>query len=142
MAVTLISDINTQYWQLSIDEQGAIVKDRNHLKQQIALALSTDKGSVPFDPEFGFNITQLIDQPVNFVIPNGKIGILETLTRDVPSVTVVAIKHELSNLSNVIFHIYITSNLGNFVASVPINQNFASPAILGPFSSGFGSGFA
>jgi len=141
MAVTLTSDINTQYFQLDLENQGAIVEDLLDLKQQIAIALSTNKGSVPFDPEFGFNIQELVDKPVNFVIPNGKIGILETLNRDVPLITVEAITHELNDLSNVVFNIFISSNLGNFVAIVPITQGFASPTIQGPFSSGFGGGF-
>jgi len=141
MAVTLTSDITTPYWQLSSADQGEVVTDLDYLKQQVALALATSKGSVPFDPEFGFNLQELLDKPVNFVIPNGKLGILDTLTRDVPQVTVDSIRHRLVGLSNVVFEVYLSSNLGNFAVNVPIAQNFASPTPGGAFSSGFSSGF-
>ncbi len=141
MAVTLTSDITTQYWSLSLTEQGGIVTDLDYLKQQVLLALGTNKGSVPFDLEFGFNIQELLDRPVNYVIPNGKLGILDTLDRDVPQVKVTSIKHELIDLYNVVFHVYCESNLGNFAVNLPVNQSFASPTIMGAFSSGFSSGF-
>ena len=141
MAVTLTSDITTPYWQLSSADQGEVVTDLDYLKQQVALALATSKGSVPFDPEFGFNLTELLDKPVNFVIPNGKLGILDTLNRDVPQVKVEYIRHQLLGMSNVVFEVYLSSNLGNFVANVPITQNFANPVVMSPLSGGFGSGF-
>jgi phage baseplate assembly protein W len=141
MAVTLTSDIQTPYWQLSIDEQGAVVEGIDYLVQQVLIALSTNKGSVPFDPEFGFNVSELIDKPTNFVIPNGKVGILDTLNKDVPQVKVEYIRHQVLELSNVVFDVYCSSNLGNFVVNVPVNQNYASPTVGGAFSSGFSSGF-
>jgi phage baseplate assembly protein W len=141
MAVTLTSDIQTPYWQLSIDEQGAVVEGIDYLVQQVLIALSTNKGSVPFDPEFGFNLSELVDRPTNFVIPNGKVGILDTLNKDVPQVKVEYIRHQVLELSNVVFEVYCSSNLGNFVVNVPVNQNYASPTVFGSFSSGFSSGF-
>lgn len=140
MAVTLTSDINSSYWSLSISEEGGIVTDFEDLKQQVLVALSTDKGSVPLDPEFGFNIQELLDRPVNFVIPNGKLEILATLERDVPSITVESIAHRLDELSHVTFFVLCSTNLGNFVIQVPINQNF-TPSIGGGFSGGFSGGF-
>lgn len=141
MAVTLTSDITTQYWSLSLNGLGSIVNDIEYIKQQVLIALGTNKGSVPFDPEFGFNIQELLDRPVNIVIPNGKLGILDTLGRDVPQVKVTSITHELIDLYNVVFNVYCESNLGNFAVNLPVNQSFASPTIMGAFSSGFSSGF-
>jgi phage baseplate assembly protein W len=144
MAVTLTSDINSNYWSLSKDEDGAIVTGLDDLVQQVLIALTTNKGSVPFDPEFGFNINELLDKPVNYVIPNGKVGILETLERDVPLISVSSVNHvfDAAEPHKVMFEVFCTSNLGNFTVQLDINQNY-DPASGSPFSaSAFSSGFA
>lgn len=142
---TLTTDITSNYWSLSLTTAGEVVQDFEDLKQQVLVALSTDRGSVPFDPLFGFNINELLDLPVNFIIPNGKLGILETLERDVPLVNVEAIRHKYDpydNIAQVRFYVFCTTNLGNFVVQVPIAPNFSAQiAQQGPFSSGFSTGF-
>ena len=142
---TLTTDITSNYWSLSLDTPLTVVQEFEDLKQQVLVALSTDRGSVPFDPLFGFNINELLDAPVNFIIPNGKLGILETLERDVPLVNVEAITHKYDpydNIAQVTFYVFCTTNLGNFVVQVPIAPNWSALVTqLGSFSSGFSSGF-
>lgn len=139
MTTTLSTSISSLYWSLSVTEAGAVVTDLEDIKQCVLLILSTDKGSDPFRPEFGFNIGELLDKPVGFVIPNGKLGILDALTVGEPRITVTRIEHTL-DVSHVVFHVYCATNLANFVVTVPINPNF-SPSTNGAFSSGFDSGF-
>lgn len=149
MTITLSTDITSNYWQLSTDTAGAIVTDLEDLKQQVLNCLVTDKGSVPFDPEFGFNIYELLDRPVNFVIPNGKLGILDALEYGVPSITVTTIAHTFlpTDPAHVIFVVFCESNLGNFEVAISNNPDF-TPVVGqgnisgGGFSLGFNSGFS
>jgi phage baseplate assembly protein W len=140
MQVTLTSDISSTMWSMSVSEYGAVEKDLDDIIQCVLIILATDKGSDPFRPEFGFNIGALLDRPVNFVIPNGKLGILDALTQWEPRITVRRIEHTL-NISHVTFKVFCATNLGNFAVSVPIAPNY-SPVSLGAFSSGFDSGFS
>jgi phage baseplate assembly protein W len=139
MQVTLTSEINTTMWSMSTSEYGAVVTDLDDIIQCVLIILSTDRGSDPFRPEFGFNLERLVDRPVNFVIPNGKLGILDALEAWEPRVTVRRIEHTL-DVSHVTFKVFCSTNLGNFAVAVPIAPNFA-PVSLGAFSSGFDSGF-
>jgi phage baseplate assembly protein W len=139
MQVTLTSEINTTMWSMSTSEYGAVVTDLDDIIQCVLLILSTDKGSDPFRPEFGFNLDRLVDKPVNFVIPNGKLGILDALEQWEPRITVRKIEHTL-DVSHVTFKVFCATNLGNFAVAVPISPNF-NPISLGAFSSGFDSGF-
>lgn len=142
---TLTTNITSNYWSLSLDTPLAVVQDLEDLKQQVLVALSTDRGSVPFDPLFGFNINELLDKPVSFVIPNGKLGILETLERDVPLVKVEAIQHRFDpyeNAGRVTFYVLCSTNLGNFAVAVTSQPNWNAQVIpLGAFTGGFSSGF-
>jgi phage baseplate assembly protein W len=133
------TDISSTMWSLSIRDYGLVATDLDDIIECILLILSTDKGSDPFRPSFGFNIAALIDKPVNFVIPNGKLGILEALDEWESRVKVTKIEHTL-DIAHVTFKVFCVTNLGNFVVSVPISPNF-TPVSLGAFTSGFSSGF-
>lgn len=135
----LTTEINSSNWSISAVEYGEIVTDLEDLAQCILLILSTAKGSDPFRPNFGFDLAALVDKPVNFVIPNGKLGIIDAITEFEPRVTVTSIEHEL-DVSHVTFKIYCSTNFGEFSVSLPINPIFA-PSANSPFSNGFGNGF-
>lgn len=136
----LTTDIESRHWSLSITDRGEIVTDLQDIAQCIIILLSTNKGSDPFRPNFGFNLGELLDKPVNFVIPNGKLGILDAISEYEPRVTVNRVDHTL-DVSTVTFIVYCSTNLGNFAISVPVSPTF-TPTVLGSFTSGFGSGFA
>lgn len=140
MQLTLTSDINSTMWSMSTTDYGDVVTDLDDIIQCVLIILSTNKGSDPFRPEFGFNLNELVDRPVNFVIPNGKLGILDALAQWEPRVTVRKIEHTL-NISHVTFKVFCATNLGNFAVAVPISPNY-TPQSLGAFSSGFSSGFS
>jgi hypothetical protein len=143
MIVTLYPNIENSYWQLSTTVDGGIVEELEDLKQQVLNCLTTNKGSVPFDPTAGFNIYELLDEPVNWVIPNGKLGILDALENGVPLITVTTISHIFlpSDPAHVTFIVFCESNIGNFEVAVSNNPNFTPISSQGAFSSGFSSGF-
>lgn len=143
MQVNLSTDQNTANWGLSSSVDGGVVVDNNDLAQQALTVLTTNKGSVPFDPELGWNIQLYVDAPVTTVIPNGKVGILDALEYGVPLITVERVEHEfsVSDPSTVVFIVYCSSNLGTFAVAVSNTPNFTPQVVQGPFSGGFSSGF-
>lgn len=144
MNITLYPNLSqSANWQLSTETAGAVVTGVEDLKQQVLNCLITDRGSIPFAPEQGFNINQLLDQPVNWVIPNGKLGILDALESGVPLVTVDRIEHVFTknDPSTVVFIVHCESNLGEFAVAISNNPNFTPQSTLGGFDSGFSSGF-
>lgn len=147
MTVTLYTDINSSNWSMSTSTDGAVVKDLADLAQQVQNALVTQKGSVPFDPDLGFDIQKLVDKPVSFVIPNGKLGILDAIEYAVPLVEIDRVEHQYlpADPAHVIFIVYCSSNLGNFGVAISTAPDFTPVAApgqtLGAFSGGFSSGF-
>ncbi len=139
MITTLLPNISSSMWSMSVANYGAVVTDLEDIKQCVLIILSTNKGSDPFRPDFGFNIGELLDKPVNYVIPNGKLGIVDALTNYEPRVKVTRIVHTL-DIGHVTFYVYCATNIANFVVSMPISPNYI-PTALGAFSSGFDSGF-
>lgn len=65
-----LQDIKSVDWQPKLNEIGSIVEDIDDIDQCIRIILMTRKGSDPHRPEFGSDIWQYIDAPVNVAIPN------------------------------------------------------------------------
>lgn len=66
----LLSETNYSEWQLSITTPGAIVTDKDAVAQSFYLALVTPMYSSPLRPEFGSGLFELVDSPINEVLPN------------------------------------------------------------------------
>lgn len=147
MTITLSTDIQSSNWSMSTTTDGAVVQNLADLAQQVQNVLVTEKGSLPYDPDFGFDIQKLVDRPVNFVIPNGKLGILDAIEYGVPLVGIERVDHQYlpSDPANVVFIVYCSSNLGNFGVAISTSPNFTVQSgqgqFLGGFSGGFSSGF-
>ena len=65
-----LQDIKSVDWQPKLNEIGSVVEDIDDIDQCIRIILMTRKGSDPHRPEFGSDIWQYIDAPVNVAIPN------------------------------------------------------------------------
>jgi phage baseplate assembly protein W len=65
-----LQDIKSVDWQPKLNEIGSVVEDIDDIDQCIRIILMTRKGSDPHRPEFGSDIWQYIDAPVNIAIPN------------------------------------------------------------------------
>ncbi|KKP40316.1 MAG: GPW/gp25 family protein [Candidatus Peregrinibacteria bacterium GW2011_GWC2_33_13] len=65
-----LQDIKSVDWQPKLNEIGSIVEDIDDIDQCIKIILMTRKGSDPHRPEFGSDIWQYIDAPVNVAISN------------------------------------------------------------------------
>ena len=67
---TLLNEIQSVDWQPKLGEIGSVVEGMDDINQCIRIILTTRKGSDPHRPEFGADLWQYIDYPVNQAIPN------------------------------------------------------------------------
>lgn len=65
-----LDEIKSVDWQFKLNEIGSIVEGLEDVDQCIKIILMTRKGSDLHRPEFGSDIWQYIDYPVNEAIPN------------------------------------------------------------------------
>ncbi len=67
----MIASNDTRNWQVSMDDPAAIVEGVDDIVQSINIILTTIPGSDPLRPEFGCNVYQYLDKPLDSVL--GKI---------------------------------------------------------------------
>lgn len=91
-----IKDIHTTEWQMSTDGVGMVAQGLDDVRQCINIILLTRKGSDPLRPEFGCDLYQYIDKPVNTALPQMIKAMLEALSQWEPRVNVLAITHDLN----------------------------------------------
>jgi len=58
------------YWSPKLGEVGEIVSDTEDINQCIRIILTTRKGTVPHRPEFGSNLQDYIDWPIDRARPH------------------------------------------------------------------------
>ena len=111
---------NTQYWQLSISEPGAVVTDLQDVKQCIDIILRTVKTTDPLRPEFGVDILQYIDKPTTVSIPGVRQAIYEAITLWEPRATITNIISKPNATGQVIFEIYWTTDAGSDTNTITV----------------------
>jgi phage baseplate assembly protein W len=103
---TVLPDIKSTNWQISTAGFGIIAEGLEDIRQSIDLILRTSRGSDNLRPQFGSDIYQYVDSPVNVCIPNVKRSILEAVSIWEKRVKIVRISHKLEgDGSNIIFNI-------------------------------------
>ncbi len=101
---TLYPDIKTKNWQISTVGVGFIAEGLADIRQCLDLLLRTQKGSDPLRPEFGCDIFQYVDKPLNYSIPNIIRSIIEAVQIWETRVTIKSIRYEIE-VSHVRFYI-------------------------------------
>lgn len=99
--MTLIKDIKTPHWSLSIEKSGEIVTDLDDINQCIYIIITTVKGTDRMRPEFGCGIFQYLDKPVSTVVPLMAKSVKDSLQIWEPRITVTKVSVKLSELSHV-----------------------------------------
>lgn len=64
-----MTEITSNYWQLSTAGPGQIVQGLEDISQCINILLTTQKGSDPFRPTFGVDLMSYIDLPQTEALP-------------------------------------------------------------------------
>lgn len=101
----LIPDIKTNNWQISTAGFGMIAEGLADIRQCLDILLRTSKGSDPLRPEFGSDIFQYTDKPINTAIPNVVRAIIEAVQVWEQRVTVKKINWEISSTSTAKFFV-------------------------------------
>lgn len=89
--MTVINDITASDWSPKLGEIGAVVEELDDINQCISIILNTPKGSRAHEPEFGSNIYQYIDRPVNEAIPGIVREVIDALSIWEPRIKLVKV---------------------------------------------------
>ena len=65
-----LDEIKSVDWQFKLNDIGNAAEGIDDIDQCIKIILMTRKGSNPHRPEFGSDIWQYIDYPINEAVPN------------------------------------------------------------------------
>jgi hypothetical protein len=84
---------NSAHWQPALGRNG-FVEDIEDIRQSIRIILETPQGSDPLRPEFGSNIYQYIDRPIDRARPHLVREAVRAIRRWEPRVTVVRVQVE------------------------------------------------
>lgn len=100
---TLLPDIKSRDWQISTQGVGLIAEGLGDIRQCLDICLRTTKGSDPLRPEFGSDIFQFVDKPLNTAIPNIVRSIIEAVQIWEKRVVIQKVKYLIEDRSNVDF---------------------------------------
>lgn len=103
-----LSEIRSGDWSLSVAAQGEVVEGISDIAQCINIILSTQKGSDPLRPEFGVDIVEYVDKPINSAVPGIIREMIEQVNRWEPRCTIEKITHTIVGDSQIIFKIEFT----------------------------------
>lgn len=103
MAV-LTRDIKSRDWQLSTAGVGIVAEGLQDIRQCIDIILRTVKGTDPLRPQFGSDIFQYVDKPLDVAIPNMVKAIIEAIDIWEQRVEIQRVVHE-EKISDINFFI-------------------------------------
>lgn len=112
MAVN-VKSIDTPDWSISLAGVGEIVRDGADISQCIKIIVTTEKGSDPLRPNFGADIHNLIDLPINVAIPAIKRNIIEQVNRWEPRARIERVNHKLDGEKITFFVVWRDTRTGN-----------------------------
>lgn len=86
-----LNEITSPDWSFSLAGTGQVVEDFSDINQCILIILSTVRGTDPLRPEFGVNIFDYIDLPVNTALPELIRECVDQITQFEPRVEITAV---------------------------------------------------
>lgn len=93
--MTTLNEIKSVDWQIKLNEAGSVVEGLDDIDQCITIILTSKKGSVPHRPEFGSDIWQYIDHPINEAIPNIIKETIDSIALWEPRVEITSVMAEI-----------------------------------------------
>ena len=132
--MAILTDIKSTDWGISTRGCGYVEQGLEDVRQCIDILLRTQKGTDPLRPDFGSDIYQHIDKPVNLVIPNVKRAIISAIEMFEQRVEVVSVAHfiDKSNIQFFITYKLVDDNLIDQLQLYLREGSFVvTPAILG-----------
>lgn len=109
----LLTDIVSHDWQVKLetqkDKQSEILEALDAIKQSIYIILTTPKGSVPHNPEFGCDLWKYIDHPTDNYLPL-------IITEAIKAISIWETRAKISTIN-------ATINEGQVLFSITLNIN-------------------
>lgn len=79
-----IQKLNTKNWSHRLNSVGEVVTDAEDVAQCYEVIFKTQKGTVPFQPNFGWDILAYYGQPLNIVGGRMRTALLTALNKQEP----------------------------------------------------------
>jgi phage baseplate assembly protein W len=123
-----LNELQAANWQVSINGYGYVEDGFDDINQCIRIILTTKKGDDPFRPEFGCDLWQYVDRPVNTAAAAMVQTILEALSIWETRITVQRVTYRIVE-HNIIFEIsWLLNRLGGGgVMEFNLLRAFAQP---------------
>jgi uncharacterized protein len=94
-APALLSEIRDADWQPKLGEVGAVVEGVADIDQSIRTILTTPKGSLPFQPDFGSDLWRYLDWPMAQARPHIVRHAVEAIAMWEPRVEVTEVSFDV-----------------------------------------------
>lgn len=105
--------INTKNWQHKRNSIGEIVEDIYDIKQCIRTIATTQKGSVPFAPEFGCNLMEAIGENSQDSIDYLCAIYLKEIPRQEPRCSIIEINGVFDENGKILMKVYFKNSINN-----------------------------
>lgn len=112
-----LSQIKSSNWSLSLPTYGEVVQGLAEISQAVIIIVTTQRGSDPLRPDFGSDVYQYVDRPVNEAIPRMIKASWDALTRWEPRVNVNRVTIDSTEAGTVEFTIEWTEKSTNTTSS-------------------------
>lgn len=121
--MTLITDIKTRDWALSIAQQGEVVEQLSDINQCIYIILTTVKGTDPLRPTFGSGIHTYVDRPVTVALPNIVREATKAIEKWESRVSITKITPKLVDGSSISIKVEWRTVTSNLVGTTTVTYN-------------------
>ncbi len=124
-----VNEITSAEWSLSTRGQGEVEQGFDDINQCIKLIVSTQRGTDPMRPDFGCDLWQFIDYPINSAAPKMVNEILSALARWETRIQVSNVSYSILEES-VTFNVFWILQDNKQKGSAAITLEFAPSPIL------------
>lgn len=84
MIIKSIYELNTKHWQHKLGTIGEVVTDADDVAQCYEIIFKTQKGTVVFNPNLGWDVMEYLGKPLNLVESKMKPTLLKALNQQEP----------------------------------------------------------
>lgn len=97
MIIKDVRKLNTEYWQHQKGTIGGILTEADDIGQCLETIATTQKGTVPHNPLFGFDLMEFQDMPLNQIEAKLKTALLGDLSIQEPRAEITDIVFNYDN---------------------------------------------
>ena len=95
-----IQKLNTKNWSHRLGTVGEVVTDADDVAQCYGVIFKTPKGTVPFNPNLGWDVMEYLGKPLNIVGGKMRTALLSALNKQEPRAFAQTVKFDYENGAN------------------------------------------